>query len=380
MRFVRLSLGNWKNFTKVEKVELAEQVYLIGPNASGKSNLLDALKFLHDLAAESGGLQRAINEMRDGVVGVRSLHAGRVTDVKVSVEVEIVGTRWSYEIIFNRVKGRVQVVREVVRKGEALVLQRPDGEDKGDADRMLQTALEQTSANKAFRELVQAFRSIEYVSLVPQLIREGQRSPGVSPGRDPLGRDFLDTLAGTNERQRTKRLNLIGSALRKIVPQFEALSLIRDERGRPHLEARFRHWRRSDAKQRESQLSDGTLRLIAMLWQMQDSGGPLLLDEPEWSLHDAVLRKLARVFAKVQERQGGRQVIVATHSQSLLSDPSIGYRSILLVNPTGNGSTVEEAKNNRRIVKLMEAGLPPSEAALPETGPQLALNFAVNAS
>mgnify|MGYP002781015023 CR=1 FL=1 len=41
MRFTRLQLKNWKNFRKVD-VELQERVFIVGPNAGGKSNLLDA--------------------------------------------------------------------------------------------------------------------------------------------------------------------------------------------------------------------------------------------------------------------------------------------------------------------------------------------------
>lgn len=33
MRFARIELKNWKNFTSVE-VDLAERVFIVGPNAS----------------------------------------------------------------------------------------------------------------------------------------------------------------------------------------------------------------------------------------------------------------------------------------------------------------------------------------------------------
>ncbi len=37
----RLILKNWKNFTSVD-VTLGPRVFLVGANASGKSNLMDA--------------------------------------------------------------------------------------------------------------------------------------------------------------------------------------------------------------------------------------------------------------------------------------------------------------------------------------------------
>jgi predicted ATPase len=50
----RLKLKNWRNFRQVD-VELRERVFVIGPNAAGKSNLLDALRFLRDVAKPKGG-------------------------------------------------------------------------------------------------------------------------------------------------------------------------------------------------------------------------------------------------------------------------------------------------------------------------------------
>ena len=40
----RLKLTNWRNFTEVD-VPLRDRVFIIGPNASGKSNLLDARRY-----------------------------------------------------------------------------------------------------------------------------------------------------------------------------------------------------------------------------------------------------------------------------------------------------------------------------------------------
>ena len=49
MRIDHLSLMNWRNFKTVD-VSLGNRLFVVGPNASGKSNLLDALRFLRDVA------------------------------------------------------------------------------------------------------------------------------------------------------------------------------------------------------------------------------------------------------------------------------------------------------------------------------------------
>ena len=54
MIITRLKLENWRNFTFVD-IPLRERAFVIGPNASGKSNLLDAIRFLRDVAKRDGG-------------------------------------------------------------------------------------------------------------------------------------------------------------------------------------------------------------------------------------------------------------------------------------------------------------------------------------
>ena len=54
MRISKIVLKNWRNFRSAE-VELGERVFLVGPNASGKSNFLDAIRFLRDVAKAGGG-------------------------------------------------------------------------------------------------------------------------------------------------------------------------------------------------------------------------------------------------------------------------------------------------------------------------------------
>ncbi len=57
MRITHLTLRNWRTFKNLD-VEVGQRLVIIGPNASGKSNLLDSIRFLRDLASifRRGGL------------------------------------------------------------------------------------------------------------------------------------------------------------------------------------------------------------------------------------------------------------------------------------------------------------------------------------
>ena len=159
MRFTRLKLTNWKNFKNAE-VHLAARAFFVGPNASGKSNILDALRFLHDLAPE-GGLATAVHK-RHGVSSLRCLEATRVSDIGIEVDVgdDENSAMWTYEMRFNARKGELPfVVRErVCRAGEQL-FSRPDKADRQDADLLTQTHLQQIQQNKDFRPLAEFLRS-----------------------------------------------------------------------------------------------------------------------------------------------------------------------------------------------------------------------------
>jgi predicted ATPase len=372
MQFARIKLENWRNFLNVD-VPLQRRMFLLGPNASGKSNFLDAFRFLRDIADPQGGLQRAI-QVRRGVSQIRSLHARRGS-VVVEVGVDLDGSDWSYRIEFSQDNQRRPLIhKEVVRRGGTLVLDRPDDEDCNDESRLTQTHLEQVSANKPFRELQEFFARVRYLHIVPQLVREPERSVGRS--RDPFGGDFLEQLARTPKKTLDSRLKRIVEALRVAVPQLKELELDRDERGVPHLKGRYEHWRPKAGWQTEDQFSDGTLRLLGFLWVLLDGSAPLLLEEPELSLHPEVVRYIPSVMARLS-RKSGRQILVSTHSETLLSDSGIAPQEVLLLEPSAADTKVRLASDEEQVRTLVESGVPIGEVVLPRTAPQGAQQLAL---
>ncbi len=368
LRFTHISLENWRNFVRAD-VALQRRVFLVGPNASGKSNFLDVFRFLHDVASVGGGLQAAITTRRGGVSRIRSLAARRNPEVAVSVRVgnDDDEGAWEYELRFSQDNRQRPLIKKerVAHQGRDLVL-RPDEQDDRDPERLTQTYLEQVNVNREYRDLSTFFASIRYLHVVPQLIREPDRSVGRQ--NDPFGGDFLEQIADTHKRTLDARLRKIRDALKVAVPQLRELELWRAERGTPHLRGKYEHWRGYGAWQTEDQFSDGTLRLIGLLWALLDGTGPLLLEEPELSLHPEVIRNLPQMFARIQ-RHSGRQVVVSTHSSDLLQDEGIGLDEVLLLIPQAEGTSVRLAAEFDEIKALLEGGLSLSEAVMPRTRP-----------
>jgi predicted ATPase len=373
----KLSLKNWRNFERVDDVDLTERIFVVGPNAAGKSNFLDVFKFLRDLALPRGGLQEAINH-RGGVPKIRCLSARKETDIGIAVELKEAGAKkfaWKYSIgikLGQRGFREPYLTHEMVwRDGETEPLfERPNNDDRKDPKRLTQTFLEQVSANAEFRDVVAFFQQIQYLHLVPQLIKYPEAFRGKKLAGDPFGMDFLESVAKTTPKTREARLRKIDNALKRVVPQYDGLTFKQDElTGVPHLQVLFHHWRGFPSHQREDQFSDGTLRLIGLLWSLLSGDSLLLLEEPELSLHKGIVEQLAPLIHRLQKTKSGkRQVMLSTHSEVLLEHRSIDPHEVLMLVPGRDGSTeVIPASTDDEINALLSGGMSIADAIFPKT-------------
>lgn len=371
----RLKLKNWRNFQRVNDIKLRQRQFIVGPNASGKSNLLDVFRFLRDISkAEGGGLQKAVAD-RGGVSKIRCLAARR--DPEIVIDISLSNNpdeepKWRYSIgLKQETRGYRQPMLSFERiwKDSKKILNRPDSEDRKDAERLKQTYLEQVNTNKDFREIAKFFDVVSYIHLVPQLLRYAEIFQSSSLESDPFGQGFLVRVAKSTPRTQKSRLLKIENALKIAVPQLQQLKFERDnDSGKPHLAALYSHWRPNAGWQREDQFSDGTLRLIGLLWALLESDSLLLLEEPELSLNSGIVSKLAPLVYRMQ-RQRKRQVLISTHSEALLSDNGIDGNEVLLLNPGSEGTSIKVAGNMHEIKPLLEAGLSVGEVILSKSIP-----------
>ncbi|MBF8304281.1 MAG: recombination protein [Dehalococcoidia bacterium] len=225
-------------------------------------------------------------------------------------------------------------------------------------------------------QTIKTKESVLYLHLVPQLLRYPNVFSGSAIPEDPFGRNFLDRVAKTPKITRQSRLNKIESALRLAVPQLKKLTEIKDEMGIPHLEATYEHWRAKGAKQREDQFSDGTLRLLGLLWSLLESDSLLLLEEPELSLNKEIVIQLPGLISRLQ-RQKKRQIILSTHNEDLLSDKGIPGQEVLILTPSPEGTKIEPASSIPEFKKLLEGGLSVAEAVMPKASPKTAYQLAL---
>ena len=248
-------------------------------------------------------------------------------------------------------------------------MNRPKRNDKNDPERLTETYLELTNSNKDFREIATFFQKTLYLHLVPQLLKHSEMFVARQAESDPFGQGFLDQIASTPAKVQTSRLKRTQEILKKVIPHFEELRFVKDEKtGRPHLEMRYVHWRPNAGWQREDQFSDGTLRLIALVWTLMTSDNLILLEEPELSLHQKIVEQIPRMLmdAHRSRRKAGGQVFVSTHSPALLSDNSISGSFLILV-PSEHGESTSVEVPSESDLLAMRSGMSAADILLPKT-------------
>jgi len=378
----RLILINWKNFQKAD-FQLVNRNFIVGANAAGKSNLLDVFRFLRDLVKQAGGLQYAVEE-RGGVPKLRSLSARTETGISIEIHLGEADTPstpdWKYKLTFKNTGGGIQknealVIEEKVwsKAAKKWVLDRNASEDKDTETRKF-TFLEQINSNVEFREVYYFLREIQYLHLIPQLVRDADSYFLAANKEDFYGRNLLERISLTTKKTRDSYLRRINELLQIAVPQLSELTFVDkkdDAAGISHLEARYKHWRPRGAKQTEHQFSDGTLRLIGFMWALLDGKETILLEEPELYLHAEIVKQLPEFISKMQRRKNGtRQVIITTHSYDLLNTLTISPKEVLVLETGSEGTTVKRADSIDVVKKFLDAGFTPAAAITPQTAPK----------
>ncbi len=381
MYISKLSVRNWKNFSRFE-VDLGEANFLIGPNASGKSNFLDIFRFMRDVVNPTGGgLQQALS-IRHGLQKVRCLAARNTPQVELDFHFretrgQTVDAEWRYFLSITAEKSgrrRPTVLREEVFKDGEKILSRPMPNDMVDKEQLTVTYLEQVHLNKDYRCIAEYFQDVLYLHLVPQLLKY---SVELSPRKiesDPFGQGFLEEIAKTPSKAQEARLRHVNTVLHNVIPHFEEIRFVRDEGGRPHLEMRYAHWRPNAGWQREDQFSDGTLRLIAIIWILLSNRSMILLEEPELSLNEEIVAQIPQLIHEARKyiKKAGGQLVISTHSKALLSDKSIDANYMILKPGMAGESTKIEVPSEAEVGAMM-AGLSPADVLLPKTGTLIGL-------
>lgn len=329
----RVRIRNYKSIAECD-VELGWLTLVVGRNGAGKSNFLDALRFVADSLDTS--LDHALRA-RGGLAAVRRISTGHPRNFQIQLTLNIDRSLVEYEFeVGARQKGEFFVKREQLKVTEhkvrlphsytvqdgvvtsSSVLNMPPAS----LDRLF---LVVASGLPQFRPVYDALTGMGFYNLNPDQIRDVQ-----TPDSGELLRRDGSNLASvisrlSDDRPETKAR--IREYLALIVPEIEDFNRVavghqETLEFRQRVEGAEHPW-----KFYAGSMSDGTLRTLGILtavMQIVDRKETVRLvgiEEPETALHPAAAGAL---MDALREAAATTQVVVTTHSPDLLDrfDPN----------------------------------------------------------
>ena len=380
----RVVLKNYKSIAACD-VQLQPLTFLVGRNGSGKSNFLDALRFVAD--ALNTSLGHAIRD-RGGINDVCRRSRGHPNHFSIRLEFALPeGLTGHYALqIRKRSPGGYEVQSEEysVQSPSCLTSEAYFRVESGTVtDTSVEVApaaapdrlyLVNASGLPEFRPVYDAFSRMGFYNFNPDKIRDLQDPDP----RDMLSRDGSNITSIFNQLSPTVKQD-IEEYLAIIVPGVRGVE-IEKFRGKETLAFRQnvvgdKHpWRFL-----ANNMSDGTLRAFGILVALFQGGNEqqkraslVGIEEPEIALHPGAIAVLLDALRDAAHRT---QVIVTTHSPELLEDKHIDVESILAVEAHDGDAVIAPVDEASRSVvqdRLFTVGellrsnqLQPDPAALP---------------
>lgn len=347
-----LTLESWKSFGREPGAEipLAPLTLLVGPNASGKSNALDALRFLQGAALDFP-LSDVLRGRWEGQREVWPAIRGSLVEAAHSgTEAFALATSWDFGApprLHHRVEvacpGDVYVSAEKLEADTFLydthapTLGGAAGRAPGGGinvalkargggrsatqthqshrlllgqvearDRVLPAVVEHAQKVRA------ALRDLVFLDIRPSLMRDYRPENGGHLGVS--GENISPVLFSMSGKQALK--DVVGWLAELTASEIETIDFDQTRLREVMMILVEAGGRRTSARS----ASDGTLRFLGEVVALLTSpkGSLVVLEEPDVGLHPARIRLLAELLEHVSQRRGV-QVIATTHSPTLLA-------------------------------------------------------------
>ena len=323
MKLLELSAKNYRSLCNAS-IELGSLTLFIGANASGKSAILDALRFLSE-AVQARDFRAPVFS-RGGILNL-AWKGQEASQVELTVVLEDEGRRfeWSVQLVRQaydfHVEEQVQEILSGSPPPQLLSAQKGEGwwwsGEEGERVMLKQPpstcALAAASADASFpaREISEFVGRWGFFDPNPFLLRRDWNLP--DSGRlDPYGRNLGETLYAISTSS-PEVLNKIVSATRSVVGLPSEIEARQSE-------DRLYFVQREPGLQfpvNQMGVSSGTLRMLALMTALHGQPETVLIgiEEPENYIHPSALSSFVEHILDARDRT---QFIVTTHSPLLL--------------------------------------------------------------
>jgi len=312
--FTKLHVENFLSLKNVD-IELEKVNVLIGPNASGKSNIAKALKLIAKHAKEGQPILEGYKELRH-----LSFNFNPAVNIWLSLNKTINNKDYVFALQLKNESyvesiflGNEPIIyhdgalRSVNFKGREIfqVFGEASYYGKSRFGSVL-TALP-SDVDVEFHQLASNLKKIAVHSFAPDSLRfknSVSEEPFLKYHGDNLARYLLYLYT-----ERRKDFGRVEETLKGMVPEVEEVI--------PHIEGtEVEIWikvKGLDEPLKPHNISDGTLRLLAMITVLYGGASLVVLEEPENCIHPYLLETFMNLV-----RDSPSQVIITTHSPYLL--------------------------------------------------------------
>ncbi len=354
-----------RNFRSIANtsVELDRLTVLVGPNAAGKSNVLDILRFIKD--ALRFDLEAAIS-LRHGPEAIQHRTVeDQTSDVELGLSARDGSGKVGYSLEYGFVlviddDGGFHVGQEYVRvcprglekpfeikieegrliqfewqssaSDDPRLVQHADRHDFSTSDLWLHDTSrmwwmrdrkpqpEWDAVRRCLRHFYQRMRETRFYHIFPNTLREPRRVESAYPLAEDAGN--LASVLRVMKRQEPF-MSGFRDSLSLLIPGVTDLDVYS---AGGYLVVRLKHQSGRDGTWIDlAQESDGTIRLLGLLVALYQPRGLSLMgmEEPELTVHPGAMAQLADLLNEASRRS---QVIVTTHSPDLI-DCLTDYRT-----------------------------------------------------
>lgn len=368
-----------KNFKSLRDVSLTLGLrnVLVGPNMSGKSNLIDVFRFLTRTVFPEPGTHGLFNAFTTlGGFSEVAWKGGDSNLISISLEGDgVLGrdpekpVRWSYEIsiLGDPIRQSVTVQEEVLRvsgpdvhyklidhaDGQR-VLKNSDGTVVSrvlDSDR---SALEFEIPDWQGNLLRKFIGSWRFYCLLPQLMKRSNPTAAANFLTE-YGDNLSSWLMNLQTRYR-ESFDKIRSVAKDVFPELEDLFTSPTQQATVYLASREKHLKGPVSVW---QMSDGQLSFVALLsliFAPSELSAPLYcIEEPENHLHPHLLEVLVELLKQVQNELGpdrSAQIIATTHSPYLVD--KCGLEELIVFERQDGATQCTRPNDKRHLRELLE--------------------------
>ncbi len=339
-----------------ERIEFSNPTFLIGPNASGKSNIVNGIKFLSE--AISGDLQQVVHNW-GGSDHIKHRMPSETLAVAVDLgecgpEVKAAHysflVRWldNWAFIIDREQCVVETTTD--RKWFDRTSRGVDhnlGLTFPSCSSSFLCLNSASGVHPLMGSVVRTLTSALVYDIRPEAIRAARK---LDSGRRlmPDGSNLASVVKQI--RADPTRERALREGLKTMMPNFRGLQT---SSGRENVELYFHQDFEGEVLAFEAKrISDGTLRMVGLLAAVLQDERPsvLIVEEPEASIHPALA--LGMIQDTILDACDDMQVIVTTHSTDLLDAKWIKEENLRMVSwDRGATRVTKVSERTRQILK-----------------------------